>query len=111
MAIFQLSLFNYTINGHFSIENHRFSGAILHHFYIFNRNFKNKLAFRLQSAAPGVAMRWVPTADVVTTSISVPENRIVPASASASAEVLSLGARYLENPKQMAIFQQEIIIS
>ena len=29
-------------NGHYSIENHRFQGQILHSFCIFNRKFENK---------------------------------------------------------------------
>ena len=36
--------------GHSFIENHRFSGAILHSFCIFNRKFRRKLAFLLQFA-------------------------------------------------------------
>ena len=36
---------NFKIIGCFSIANHRFSGAILHHLCIFNRKFRNKLAF------------------------------------------------------------------
>ena len=41
-----------TINGHFSIQNHRFSGAIPHYLCIFNRKFRRKLAFILQFAVP-----------------------------------------------------------
>ena len=32
--------------GHFSIENHRFSGAILHHLCTFNRRFRKMMPFR-----------------------------------------------------------------
>ena len=38
-----------TINGHFSIQNHRFSGAILHSFCIFNRKLRKKLAIYIAS--------------------------------------------------------------
>ena len=36
-----------TIIGHFSIENHHFSGAMPHRFCICNRKFKTKLAYIL----------------------------------------------------------------
>ena len=36
------------IHGHFSIQNHRFSGEILHSFCIFNRKINLFLAFMLQ---------------------------------------------------------------
>ena len=35
---------------HFSIENHTFQGCFLHSFCIFNRKFREKLAFLLQFA-------------------------------------------------------------
>ena len=38
---------NCKINGHYSIQNHRFSGAILHHFCVFNRK---KMTFTLHFA-------------------------------------------------------------
>ena len=38
------------IIGHFSMQNHHFSGVILHFFCIFNRKFKTFLAFILQFA-------------------------------------------------------------
>ena len=41
---------NCKVNGLFSIENHRFSGAILYSFCIFNRKLNKKLAFILQFA-------------------------------------------------------------
>ena len=40
--------------GHFSIENHRFSGVILHYICIFNRKITKQLAFMLQFAV----LRW-----------------------------------------------------
>ena len=46
---------NCKMNGHFAIQNHRFSGAILHYLCISNRKFKKKSAFRLQFAVPSEA--------------------------------------------------------
>ena len=43
---------NCKIIGHFSTENYRFSGAILHSLCICNRKFQKQLAFRLQFAVP-----------------------------------------------------------
>ena len=39
---------NRKIIGRFSIENHHFSGAILHHFCVANGKIRRKLSFRLQ---------------------------------------------------------------
>ena len=50
------------INGRFSIENHRFSGAFLHYLCTFNRKFKNKdgvyVAIRNTQSCMRIAMIW-----------------------------------------------------
>ena len=47
------------INGHFSIENHRFSGAILHSFCVFTRKFQNMLAYIYCNSQYKSASCWV----------------------------------------------------
>ena len=45
---------NCKISGHFSIQNHHFSGEILHPFCIFSRKIRKHLAFILQFAVLSV---------------------------------------------------------
>ena len=45
---------NCKIIGHFSIQNHHFSEAILHSFCIFSRRIRKTLAFVLQLAVPSL---------------------------------------------------------
>ena len=51
---------NCKINGHFSIQNHRFSGAILHSFCIFNRKSQNTSAIyiAIRSTVPPIQGEW-----------------------------------------------------
>ena len=49
---------NCKINGHLSIQNRRFSRAILHYLCIFNRKIRTKLAFILQFAVPIAPFDW-----------------------------------------------------
>ena len=56
---------NCKIIGHFSIKNHRFSGATLHYLCIFNGNSKNKLAIYIairSTRKAGVSAAPVPRA-------------------------------------------------
>ena len=54
---------NCKINGHFSIENHRFSGAILHQYHIFNRKFQCFCNLYWQYHSPRSSMDSIQTVE------------------------------------------------